>query len=498
MNLLSNLGLGFDVAMEPLNLAFCFLGALLGTLIGVLPGFGPVATIALLLPLTYHLPPIAALIMLAGIYYGAQYGGSTTAILVNLPGEASSVVTCLDGHQMARKGRPGAALAIAAIASFVAGTLSILVVAATAPFLASAALKFTAPEYFSLMVLGLIGIVVLARGSVLKALLMIVLGLTLGLIGLDVNTGAQRYTFGIPQLFDGVSVVALAMGLFGVAEIMFNLERPERRPSATAVGSLFPTRAEMREATPAALRGTAVGAILGVLPGGGALLSSFAAYALEKKIARDPSRFGTGAIEGLAAPEAANNAGAQTSFIPMLTLGIPPNPVMALMVGAMTLQGLTPGPQIMTNEPALFWGMIASMWIGNVMLLVINLPLIRLWIAMLRVPYRVLYPIILLTCCLGAYSIDMSVVSVMVMGAFALLGYVLLKLDFDLTPLVLGFVLGPMMEENLRRAMLVSRGDPMIFLQRPISLVMLLLAVGLLISTLAPAIRRRREEVFVE
>jgi len=498
MDLLANLTLGFDVASAPINLAFCFIGALLGTLIGVLPGFGPVATIAVLLPLTFHLPPIAALIMLAGIYYGAQYGGSTTAILVNLPGEASSVVTCLDGHQMARKGRPGAALAIAAIASFVAGTLSILVVAAAAPLLTSMALKFTAPEYFSLMVLGLVGIVVLARGSVIKAFLMICLGLILGLVGMDVNTGAQRYTFGIPHLFEGVSVVALAMGLFGIAEIMFNLEKPGRVVPASAVGSLFPTRAEIRQATPATLRGTLVGTILGVLPGGGALLSSFAAYALEKKVARDPSRFGEGAVEGVAAPEAANNAGAQTAFIPMLTLGIPPNPVMALMVGAMTLQGLTPGPQIMTKEPELFWGMIVSMWIGNVMLLIINLPLIRIWVALLRIPYHLLYPVILVICCLGAYSLDNSAVNVVVMAAFGLLGYALMKFGFELTPLVLGFVLGPLMEENLRRAMVVSRGDAMVFLERPISAGLLAVALLLAASTMLPAIRRRREEVFIE
>ena len=499
MDLLQNLMLGAGVALTPTNLAYCFLGTVLGTLIGVLPGIGPVATIAMLLPITFTLPPIAALIMLAGIYYGAQYGGSTSAILVNLPGESSSVVTCLDGYQMARQGRAGPALGIAALGSFFAGCISTLVVAVLGPYLAGMALKFGPAEYFSLMLLGLISAVVLASGSLLKALGMIVIGLLLGLVGTDVNSGAERFTFGVPALSDGINFVVVAMGLFGFAEIIVNLEQREKRQVFTSnVQNLLPSRADIRAAIGPILRGTGLGSVLGILPGGGALLSSFAAYTLEKKIAADPTRFGRGAIEGVAAPEAANNAGSQTSFIPLLTLGIPSNAVMALMVGAMTIHGIAPGPQVMTKNPELFWGMIASMWIGNLMLVILNLPLIGIWIKLLTVPYRMLYPSILLFCCIGVYSLANNPVDIILTVVFGVLGYAFMKLGCEPAPLLLGFILGPLMEENLRRAMLMSRGDPMIFVSRPISLSMLLVALALLLVVVAPVVRRKREQAFRE
>ena len=499
MELITNLGIGFGVALTLQNLFYCFGGVLLGTLIGVLPGIGPVPTIAMLLPITYALPPVSALIMLAGIYYGAQYGGSTTAILVNLPGEASSVVTCLDGYQMARQGRAGKALAIAAIGSFIAGTFATLLVAAFAPPLAEVALKFGPAEYFSLMVLGLIAAVVLASGSLIKAIAMIVLGLLLGIIGTDVNSGLQRYSFGIAELSDGIGFVVVAMGLFGFAEIIVNLERTEHREVFTdKVSGLMLKWSEFKEALPAILRGTSIGSVLGILPGGGALLGAFAAYTVEKKIAKDPSRFGKGAIQGVAGPESANNAGAQTSFIPMLTLGIPPNAVMALMVGAMTIHSIQPGPQVMTSNPQLFWGLIVSMWIGNVMLVILNLPLIGIWVKLLQVPYRLLYPAILLFCCIGVYSIQNNVWDVYMTAMFGVLGWIFVKLECEPAPLLLGFILGPMMEENLRRALLLSRGDPTVFATRPISAVMLGIAIVLLLIIVAPSIRKKREEAFHE
>jgi putative tricarboxylic transport membrane protein len=497
-DLLDPLILGFGVALTPANLFWCLAGALLGTLIGVLPGIGPVATIAMLLPVTFALPPVSALIMLAGIYYGAQYGGSTTAILVNMPGESSSVVTCLDGHAMARRGRAGAALAVAALASFFAGSVATLVVAVASPAMVAFARLFRAPEYFSLMVFGLVAAIVLARGSVAKAVAMALLGLALGLVGTDVNSGTQRFVFGIQELSDGIGFVPLAMGLFAIAEIAVQLERHFVRAASAHVGTLWPTRAELREATPAAVRGTLIGAVLGVLPGGGALLSSFAAYTVEKKLARDPGRFGAGAVGGVAAPEAANNAGAQTSFIPMLALGIPPNAVMALMIGAMAIHGIVPGPQVMEREPSLFWGLIASMWIGNLMLVVINLPLVGIWVSLLRVPYRMLYPAILVFCCIGVYGLNNSTFEVLLALGFGALGYVFLKLDCEPAPLLLGFILGPLMEENLRRSLRLSRGDAMIFLERPISLALLVMALVLLIAVLAPAVRKAREKAFAE
>ncbi|CAN5860144.1 tripartite tricarboxylate transporter permease [soil metagenome] len=499
MELLDNLALGLSVAVSFQNLTYALLGCMLGTLIGVLPGIGPVATIAMLLPITFHLPPTASLIMLAGIYYGASYGGSTTSILVNLPGEAASVVTCLDGYQMARNGRAGAALSISAVGSFFAGTVGTLIIVLFAEPLTRMAQKFGPADYCSLMALGLVAAVVLASGSVIKAISMVFLGLLFGLVGTDVNTGAQRFTFDLPELSDGIDFAPIAMGLFGIAEIVVNLERHLTRSGGTIkVGSLWPSREEMRRAIPAALRGTALGAVLGVLPGGGPTLGAFASYTLEKRISKTPERFGKGAVEGVAAPESANNAAAQTSFIPMLTLGIPSNAVMALMVGAMIIQGIQPGPEVMTKKPDLFWGMIASMWIGNLMLVIINLPMIGMWVKLLTVPYRFLAPAILLFCCIGAYSLQNSTFHVMQVAAFGVLGYIFVRLGCEGAPFLLGLVLGPQMEEYFRRAMLLSRGDPSVFIERPISLGLLITTGLLLILMALPSIKKAREEAFQE
>ncbi|MCU4182484.1 tripartite tricarboxylate transporter permease [Bosea sp. BH3] len=499
MELFDNLLMGLSTAMQLNNLGFCLIGVLIGTAIGVLPGIGPIPTIALLLPFTFGMEPAGAMIMLAGIFYGAQYGGSTTAILVNVPGETSSVVTCLDGHQMARQGRAGTALAIAAISSFFAGTVATVVIALLSVPLAALALKFTAVEYFSLLVLGLIAAVVLAHGSVARSLSMVFLGLLLGLIGIDVSSGAARMTFGVPELSDGIDFVPVAMGMFGLAEIIANLERPsERRVVSQKVRDLIPSRADLRAAFPAMVRGTLLGSALGVLPGGGAALPPFSSYALEKKLAKDPSRFGHGAIEGVAGPEAANNAGAQTSFIPLLTLGIPANALMALMIGALMMQGIQPGPQIMREQPQLVWGVIASMWVGNLMLLVINLPLIGLWVSMLKIPYRLLFPAIVLFCCIGTYGIANSLFNVWLMLGCAAVGYLFIKVGVEPAPLLLGLVLGPQLEENFRRAMLLSEGDFSIFLSRPISAVLLAVVAAVLLAMLSPAIVRRRREALTE
>jgi len=498
-SIFSNLLLGFSVAAQPFNLFMCLIGVILGTLIGVLPGVGPVATIAMLLPITFNLNPIAALIMLAGIYYGAQYGGSTTAILVNLPGESSSVVTCLDGYQMARRGRAGPALATAAIGSFFAGCVATLVIAMFAPPLAEVALKFGPAEYFSLMVLGLVAAVVLAHGSVLKAICMILLGLLLGLVGTDVNSGVLRFAFGIAELADGIGFVTVAMGMFGIAEIVVNLEQKEHREVFTSkVGNLMPSKEDFKRMVAPILRGTVLGSALGILPGGGALLSSFASYTLEKKVSKYSHEFGKGAIEGVAGPESANNAGAQTSFIPLLTLGIPGNAVMALMIGAMMIQGIAPGPQVMTEKPQLFWGMIASMWIGNLMLVVLNLPMIGLWIKLLTVPYRLLFPSILVFMAVGVYSLSNNPWDVLMMSIFGILGWICVKLECEPAPMILGFILGPLMEENLRRAMLLSRGDPMVFFTKPISGTFLVISIILLVVIMLPNIRKKREEAFQE
>jgi TctA family transporter len=500
MELLIHLALGFGVALSLQNVLYALMGALLGTLIGVLPGLGPVATIAMLLPSIYALEATPALIMLAGIYYGAQYGGSTTAILINVPGESASVVTAIDGYQMARTGRAGAALAAAGLGSFFAGSVATLVVAAFAPPLTELAFKFGPAEYFALMVVGLIGAVVLASGSLVKAVAMILLGLLMGQINTDVISGVPRYSFDIPELTDGIGFVAIAMGVFGFGEIIMNLGRPaEHREVFTKdVKDLWPTRRDFKDAWPAVLRGTTLGSILGVLPGGGALLASFAAYTLEKKTRgrADEVPFGKGNIRGIAGPESANNAGAQTSFIPMLTLGIPPNPVMALMVGAMTIKGIQPGPQVMTSNPELFWGLIASMWIGNLMLIVLNLPLIGIWIKLLTVPYRFLFPAILSFCCIGLYTLNNNNFDVFVAVAFGVIGVVFYKLGCEPAPLLLGFILGPMMEENLRRALLLSRGDWSTFVTRPLSGTLLACAAAMLVVVMLPSIKKKREQAF--
>jgi TctA family transporter len=499
MELFANLGLGFHAALTASNLLYCLIGVFVGTLIGVLPGLGPAATIAMLMPASFVLPPVSALILLAGIYYGAQYGGSTTSILVNLPGEASSIVTTLDGYQMALQGRAGPALATAAIASFFAGTVSTVIIALFAPPLAYAALKFGPPEYFSLMVLGLVASVVLARGSLLKALGMIVVGLILGLIGTDVNSGSQRYTFGVNELMDGIGFVTVAMGMFGLGEIILNLEREGAgRTIVSKISSLMPTREDWKRMVAPIFRGTILGSALGILPGGGPLLASFGCYSLEKKVSKYSAQFGKGAIEGVAGPEAANNAGSQTAFIPMLTLGIPATPTMALMIGAMIIQGIQPGPSVMTKQPELFWGVIASMWIGNLFLLVLNLPMIGLWVRICMVPYHLLYPAILVFCSIGVFSLSNSEFDVYLMALFGFLGYLFARLDCEPAPMLLAMILGPMMEEYLRRAMLLSRGDPTIFFRRPISCVVLLIAVIGLAAAVFPAIRAKREEAFKE
>ena len=494
MELFDNLAFGLATAASWQNLLFCFAGVMIGTLVGVLPGISPLTTVAMLLPFTFGLAPASALIMLAGIFYGAQYGSSTAAILVNVPGETSSIVTCIDGYQMARQGRAGSALAIAALASFFAGTVATLVIAVLSLPLAALALKFTAVETVSLVILGLLGAVVLAHGSPAKAIAMIIVGVLVGLVGVDVNSGAPRMTFGIPDITDGISFVPIAIGLFGIAEMIRNLERPQERDlPGMRISNLVPTRSDLSTAFPAMVRGTAVGCVLGVLPGGGAALPPFSAYALEKKIAADPSRFGKGAIEGVASPEAANNAGAKTSFVPMLTLGLPTNPLMALMIGALMIQGIQPGPQVMIKQPDLFWGVIASMWIGNLMLIIINLPLIGIWVSLLRVPYNLLFPAIVVFCAIGAYSINNSLFDLWLMLGFGLLGYFFLKIGVEPAPFVLGFVLGPMLEENFRRAMLIASGDLMVFIERPISAVLLACSALLLAALLVPEIRRKRE-----
>ncbi|HEX2726470.1 MAG TPA: tripartite tricarboxylate transporter permease [Beijerinckiaceae bacterium] len=499
MELLDNLALGLGTALQAQNVLYCLLGVVLGTAVGVLPGIGPTATIAMLLPITFGLPPVGALIMLAGIYYGAQYGGSTTAILVNIPGEASSVVTTLDGHQMARQGRAGVALGVAALGSFFAGTVATLIIAALALPLTKLALIFGPAEYFSLMVMGLVFAVVLARGSILKAVTMILLGILFSTVGTDLETGQERMTFGSPFLADGIDFAVLAMGLFGISEILRNLDHSETREVVKqAIGRLLPDANDLKQCALPVLRGTFIGGTLGILPGNGAVLGPFASYTIEKKLAKDPRRFGRGAIEGVAGPESANNAGAQTSFIPLLTLGIPPNAVMALMVGAMTIHGIVPGPQVMTKSPNLFWGMIASMWVGNLMLLVINLPLIGLWVRLLKVPYRLMFPAILMFCCIGIYSINSLPTDVMWIAVFGVIGYALIRFGFEPAPLLLGFVLGKLMEENLRRALIISRGDMMTFIDRPISAGLLLVAVALLVIAVLPTVRKGREEVFVE
>ena len=498
-DLISHLALGFSVAFSAENVGLAFVGCLVGTLVGVLPGVGPIATITMLLPITFGIHPVGALIMLAGIYYGAQYGGSTTAILINVPGEVTAVVTTLDGHQMAKQGRAGVALGIAALGSFAAGCFATLTIAALAVPLTRLALLFGPAEYASLMVMGLAFAVVLARGSVLKSIGMTLMGLLLSTVGTDLETGVERMTFGYLPIADGIDFAVLAMGLFGFAEVLRNLEVVEVREVVRgAIGRLLPSGDDLKRSAAPVARGTLVGAALGILPGNGAVLGPFASYAIEKKLARQPERFGRGAIEGVAGPESANNAGAQTSFIPLLTLGIPPNAVMALMVGAMTIHGIVPGPLVMSKSPTLFWGLIASMWIGNLMLLVINLPLIGIWIRFLKVPYRLMFPAILVFCCIGIYSVNNSPSDVVFTAAFGLAGYGAHKLGLESAPLLLGYVLGRLLEENLRRALAIGRGDLTLFLHRPVSLGLLLVGAAVLLLAVVPAIRKGREEVFAE
>jgi putative tricarboxylic transport membrane protein len=499
MDLLGNLAIGFGVALQPINLLYCFIGVFIGTLVGVLPGIGPVAAMSLLLPVTFNATPEAGIIMLAGIYYGSMYGGSTTAILVNIPGEAASVVTCLDGHQMAKRGRAGAALGIAAVGSFIAGTFAVVALMLVAPVLARFAVKFGPAEYFSLMILGLSVLTYLSHGSLIKALIMACFGLVLGLIGLDSITGVPRLTFGKMELVDGVGLVPIVMGLFGVAEILVNLEqRVMREVLAAPIGRLLPSKEEWKESAAPLARGSVLGFLLGILPGGGAVISSFLSYAIEKRISKTPEKFGQGAIAGVAGPEGANNAAAGGGFIPLLTLGIPPNVVMALLLGAFIVHGLQPGPLLMVQNPGLFWGIVASMYIGNLMLLVLNLPLIGLWVKVLEVPYRVLFPLILLFCLIGVYSIGNAIFDLYVMIAFGILGYLMRKFGYEPAPLVLAFVLGPMMENNLRKSMILSDGSFWIFLERPISLTCLMFAAAVLLSPLLPILRARRKDLAVE
>ncbi|MBB3018109.1 TctA family transporter [Microvirga lupini] len=500
MDLLSNLSVGFTTVFTPDNLAYAFLGCLLGTLIGVLPGLGPLATIAMLLPMTYNLAPDSALIMLAGIYYGAQYGGSTTAIIVNLPGESSSIMTAVDGHQMARRGRAGVALATAAIGSFFAGCVATLAIAALAKPLAEVALQFGPKEYFSLMVLGLLLAIVISADSLLESLGMVLVGVLWSLIGTDVNSGTQRFTFGVTQLFDGLDFVPLTMGIFGFAEIVRNLQQHGAGQGLTVekLTSLFPTRADFRRMAAPIARGTFIGTILGVLPGGGAALASFTSYSVEKKLSSNPTSFGQGAIEGVAGPESANNAGAQTSFIPLLTLGLPANAVMALMVGAMTIHNIQPGPQVMTANPSLFWGVIASMWVGNMMLVILNLPLVGLWVKLLNIPYRFLYPAIMMFCCIGVYSLKNSTFEIYEAAIMCIVGYAFLMLRLSPAPLLLGLVLGPQLEETFRRTMLLSRGDATVFFSSPLSAVLLAIAFCAVIAIAVPSIRGRRDKALQE
>ncbi len=493
MDILANVMLGFQVALQPANLFFCFMGVLIGTLVGVLPGLGPVAAMSLLLPTTFHLSPVSAVIMLSGIYYGAMYGGSTTSILVNIPGEAASVVTCLDGYQMARRGRAGAALGIAAFASFIAGTLSILGLMLLAPMLAEVALKFGPPEYFSLMLLGLVIVTFLAGSSMPKALMMAAFGLFLGLVGMDIMTATPRFTFDIYFLMDGVGLVPVVMGLFGISEVLLNLEsKLDREVFETKIKGLLPNRKDWGDSAWPIARGSVIGFFLGILPGGGAVISSFVSYGVEKKLSDRPQQFGSGVIEGVAGPEAANNAAAGGAFIPLLTLGIPANAVMAMLLGALTIYGMQPGPMLIKQHPDLFWGVITSMYIGNIMLLVLNLPLIGVWVKILKIPYELLFPLILLFCLIGAFSLNNSVGEIGLMLVFGAVGYLMKKFDYEAAPLVLAMVLGPMMENALRQSLIMANGSAAIFFTRPISLGVALLVLALLILPMLPWVKKKR------
>jgi putative tricarboxylic transport membrane protein len=496
MELFHNLIFGFSVAVSLQNLLYCFVGVLLGTFIGVLPGIGPLATISMLMPITFAISPVSALIMLAGIYYGASYGGSTTAILVNLPGETSAVVTCIDGYQMARQGRAGPALAIAAIGSFFAGSVCTLLIALFGPPLAEIALKFGSPEYFSLMLMGLVAAAVLAHGDMVKSLAMVVMGLMLGMVGSDVYSGMKRFTFGFYEFADGINFVIIAIGVFAVGEIISNLGEPEQREVFTSnIGHLYPSRQDIKQSIGPIIRGTTIGGFFGILPGAGPSIASFSSYMLEKKLAKDPSRFGRGAIEGVAGPESANNAAAQCAFIPTLTLGIPGSATMALMLGVLMIHGIAPGPGVMTEKPDLFWGLVASMWIGNLMLVALNLPLVGMWVQLLKVPYRFLFPAIMVFCAIGIYSLNNLPFEIYLTAIFGLAGFMWQKLGCPPAPMLLGFILGPMMEENLRRTLQVSRGDLTVFVKRPISLGFIVATIFILIVMMLPVLRKRRDDI---
>lgn len=491
VDVIQNVIFGFQVALQPINLIYCFFGVFIGTLVGVLPGLGPPAAIALLLPTTFHASPVSAIIMLAGIYYGAQYGGSTTSILVNIPGEPSSVVTCLDGHQMALKGRAGPALGIAAFGSFIAGTFAVIALTFLGPALAGIALKFGPPEYFSMMIVGITVLTYLSSHSMVKALMMAAVGLILGGIGMDRISGKYRFTYGIQVLFDGLELAPTVMGLLGISEVLLNLETGIKREIfATRIKNLLPTLKDWRDSIWSIIRGTVLGFFLGIIPGGGAIVASFTSYAIEKKISRYPENFGKGAIQGVAGPESANNSAAGGNFIPLLTLGIPSNAVMAILLGALMIHGLTPGPLLMKDSPDLFWGTIVSMYIGNGMLLVLNLPLIPLWVQVLKVPYYLLYPLIILFCMIGAYSIGNNIGDVIIMLIFGIVGYLMKKFHYDAAPMILALVLGPMLEEALRQSLMLSRGDFSIFISRPISLGFLVVAVLLIII---PIVTQRKK-----
>lgn len=492
MDLLTNLQLAFAVTFQANNLFFCFLGVLIGTLIGVLPGIGPVATISLLLPSTFHITPVSAIIMLAGIYYGAMYGGSTTSILVNIPGEAASVVTCLDGYQMARQGRAGPALGIAAFGSFIAGTLAVIIIMLIAPPLAKFALKFGPPEYFTLMFLGLAVLTYLASGSMLKALMMACVGIFLGTIGTDTISGLERFTYRSYTLMDGLGLVPVIMGLFGIAEVLLNIEQSIKREIyKTKLSNLLPTLQDWKDSIMAIIRGTFIGFFLGILPGGGAVIASFGAYAVEKRFSKHPEKFGSGAIEGVASPESANNAASQGAFIPLLTLGIPANVVMAILLGALMIHGIKPGPLLMKHHPNLFWGVLGSMYVGNVMLLILNLPLIGIWVKILKIPYPILFPLILLFCLIGSYSLNNNVMEILIMILFGIVGYLMKKFEYEGAPLILAFVLSPLLENALRQSLIMSHGSFAIFLTRPISLVFFIVSILLLVSPLIPGLKKR-------
>jgi len=496
MDILSHILLGAQVLFTPTNLVFCFLGVLMGTLVGVLPGLGPTAAIALLLPNTFHVPPVTAIIMLAGIYYGAMYGGSTTSILVNIPGEAASVITCLDGYQMALKGRAGPALGIAAFGSFIAGTISVLGLMLVAPPLAKFALAFGPPEFFSLMLMGIVVLIYLASGSILKALMMAVFGLLLGTIGMDAISGTQRLTFGVLELADGIGLIPAIMGLFGVAEVISNVEEEIKREIIPAkVKDLLPNLQDWKDSVWPIVRGSFLGFFIGILPGPAPVISAFTSYAVEKKLSRHPEKFGTGAIEGVAGPESANNSATGGAFIPLFTLGIPANSVIAILLGAFMIHGIQPGPMLISKYPDLFRGTIMSMYLGNVMLLILNLPLIGLWVKVLKVPYPILFPLILLFCLVGVFSLNYSNVEVSLMIGFGVFGYLARKFQFEMAPLVLAIVIGPMMENNLRLALTISQGDPWIFIQKPISAVFIVISLVLLISPFIPWLGKRRQKL---